>query len=119
MLCINTILIDQQAAKEGAEIIEDALLAAHEKEVLKDGGECHPLSPSNIEEALAMQDMVFYNTISQVLKSKSYDLAGAMLELVSKRYWEKKAEEFALKAREADKKRNEEDRMLFNYESRN
>lgn len=95
MSCMNTQMMNsRQADEDRAESLAFAI-EARAAELMTPGEACDPFDGVNICEALDEASANEKIVLGQVLSERKFDQAGILLDMVSRAYWAKKADEMA------------------------
>lgn len=97
MTCMNTSMMGQrQADDDHAERLADAI-ESRGRELLQHSEACDPLDGFNIAEAFAEASTNEKMVMAKVLSERKFDQAGILLDMISRNYWSKMADELAEK----------------------
>jgi lactam utilization protein B len=95
MSCMNTMMMGQrQDDEDRAESLADAI-EARAAELLMHGEACDPMDGFNIAEALGEASNNEKMVMAKVLAERKFDQAGILLDMISRTYWAKMADEMA------------------------
>jgi hypothetical protein len=95
MSCINTMMMHaRQDDEDRAERLEFAI-EARAVELLTHGEACDPMDGFNIVEALGEATTNEKMVMAKVLAERKFDQAGILLDMISRAYWSKLADEMA------------------------
>jgi len=86
---MNMILLNEHLAKEEREVNRADAIEARADELLKEGAECYPLSPSNFREALSEMADTQVETIAKYVRiAKSTEFHDTMQnEMIARMLW--------------------------------
>lgn len=97
MSCYNTQMMNaRQDDEDQAERLRDAI-DARAAELLTHGEACDPLDGFNICEAMGEATTNEKIILGKVLAERKFDQAGILLDMITKAYWAKMADEMAEK----------------------
>jgi hypothetical protein len=97
MSCYNTQMMNARLDDEDqAERLRDAI-DARAAELLQHGEACDPLDGFNICEAMSEATTNEKMVLGKVLAERKFDQAGILVEMITKAYWSKIADEMAEK----------------------
>ena len=95
MSCMNTMMMGQrQDDEDRAEALEFAI-EARAIELMQHGEACDPFDGVNICEALDESSANEKIVLGKVLSERKFDQAGILLDMISRTYWAKMADEMA------------------------
>ena len=95
MSCMNTQMMhSRQADEDRAERLAFAI-EDRAAELLKHGEACDPMDGFNICEAIGEATTNEKMVLGKVLAERKFDQAGILLDMITKSYWAKKADEMA------------------------
>ena len=97
MSCMNTMMM--HARQDDEDLAESLAFAieARAAELLTHGEACDPMDGFNIVEALGEASTNVKIVLGQVLAERKFDQAGILLDMISRAYWSKMADEMARK----------------------
>jgi hypothetical protein len=95
MSCMNTMMMkSRQDDEDRAESLAFAI-EARAAELLTHGEACDPFDGVNICEALDESSANEKIVLGKVLSERKFDQAGILLDMISRAYWTKMADEMA------------------------
>lgn len=95
MSCMNTMMMNsRQDDEDRAERMADAI-EARAAELLTHGEACDPLDGFNICEAYGEASTVEKMVMAKVLAERKFAQAGILLDMITRAYWAKMADEMA------------------------
>ncbi len=97
MSCMNTMMMNsRQDDEDQAERLTDAI-EARAIELMQHGEACDPLDGFNICEAYGEATTNEKMVMAKMLVERKFDHAGILLDMITKAYWAKMANEMAEK----------------------
>ena len=97
MSCMNTMMMHaRQDDEDRAERLAFAI-EARAAELLTHGEACDPMDGFNISEAFGEATKNEKIVMAKVLVERKFDQAGILLDMISRAYWSKMADEMARK----------------------
>lgn len=97
MSCYNTQMMNsRQDDEDQAERLRDAI-DARAAELLQHGEACDPLDGFNICEAMGEATTNEKMVMAKMLVERKFDQAGILLDMITRSYWAKMADEMAEK----------------------
>ena len=95
MSCMNTMMMNsRQDDEDRAERLAFAI-EARAAELLTHGEACDPMDGFNISEAFGEATTNEKIVMAKVLAERKFDQAGILLDMISRAYWSKMADEMA------------------------
>ena len=95
MSCMNTMMMNsRQDDEDRAESLADAI-EARSVELMQHGEACDPMDGFNISEAFGEATTNEKMVMAKVLAERKFDQAGILLDMISRTYWAKMADEMA------------------------
>jgi hypothetical protein len=95
MSCYNTQMMNErQDYEDEAESLAMAI-EARALELLQHGEACDPMDGFNISEAFGEATTNEKMVMAKVLAERKFDQAGILLDMISRAYWSKMADEMA------------------------
>jgi hypothetical protein len=95
MSCYNTQMMNaRQDDEDQADRLQDAI-NARSLELQAHGESCDPLDGFNVLEALGEATTTETMVLGKVLAERKFDQVGILLDMISRAYWAKKADELA------------------------
>ena len=95
MSCMNTMMMNsRQDDEDQAERLADAI-EARAAELMTHGEACDPLDGFNICEAYGEATTNEKMVMAKMLVERKFDQAGILLDMITKAYWSKMADEMA------------------------
>jgi lactam utilization protein B len=92
---MNTMMMNsRQDDEDRAESLADAI-EARAVELLMHGEACDPMDGFNISEAFGEATTNEKMVMAKVLAERKFDQAGILLDMISRTYWAKMADEMA------------------------
>ena len=95
MSCMNTMMMHSRQADEDSAEALDFAIEARAAELLTHGEACDPLDGFNICEAYGEATTNEKMVMAKMLVERKFDQAGILLDMITKSYWAKMADEMA------------------------
>jgi hypothetical protein len=95
MSCMNTMMMNSRQANEDQAERLDFAIEARAAELLTHGEACDPLDGFNICEAYGEASTNEKMVMAKMLVERKFDQAGILLDMITKSYWAKMADEMA------------------------
>lgn len=95
MSCYNTMMMNSRQSDEDASEALDFAIEARALELLTHGEACDPMDGFNVVEALGEATTNEKMVMAKMLVERKFDQAGILLDMITKAYWAKMADEMA------------------------
>lgn len=95
MSCMNTMMMNSRQSDEDASEALDFAIEARALELLTHGEACDPMDGFNVVEALGEASANEMIVLGKVLAERKFDQAGILLDMITRAYWAKMANEMA------------------------
>jgi hypothetical protein len=95
MICINTMMMNARQDDEDRAERRAMAIEARSVELMQHGEACDPLDGFNISEAFGEATTNEKMVMAKVLAERKFDQAGILLDMISRAYWSKMADEMA------------------------
>ena len=95
MSCMNTMMMNSRQDDEDEAESLDFAIEARAAELLTHGEACDPLDGFNICEAYGAATTNEKMVMAKMLAERKFDQAGILLDMITRAYWAKMADEMA------------------------
>jgi hypothetical protein len=95
MSCMNTMMMNSRQDDEDLAESLDFAIEARAAELLTHGEACDPLDGFNIFEAYGAATTNEKMVMAKMLVERKFDQAGILLDMITRAYWAKMADEMA------------------------